>query len=66
MKSKKKRRHILGVGYPFFKKSSTNVTQHTGVFLLQKSNNLSSSIAALKVTGRVGMWKKCRLILEEV
>ncbi len=66
MKSKKKRRHVLGVGYPFFKRSSVNATKYTGVFLLKKGNDLEAPLANLKVAGSVGMWKRCRLILEEV
>lgn len=65
MKSKKKRRHILGVGFPLFKKSSVAPFKYTGVYLL-KGNNLLSATSHLKVTGRVGMGRKCRLILEEV
>ncbi len=65
MKTKKVKRHILGVGFPFFKKSSVDQSKYTGVFLLKK-DKIESAIADLKVTGRIGMWKKCRLVLEEI
>ncbi len=63
----KNKRHVLGVGYPLFGRKSTSQTRFNKVMLLNKANGYGENSISLRINlSKIGAWKKCRLVLEEV
>lgn len=59
----KKKRHVLGEGYPWFQTNGETRGPHE-VRLYEKVNGNGHTVTIQ--VGKTGAWKKYRLILEEI